>query len=89
MKRGSTSLDALILISILLLIGSPVESFYTLIPGEIHSARDVGFYGSSYIATAAVLPIILLLAALINPQALLVENFGRRGSVRWKILITL
>ena len=82
------SFYVLIVVSVILLISFSVESYYTLNPSRLHTAHHVLLYGSTYFATAAVLPIILLLAALLKPRSSRAENFGRYGSIRSKILIT-
>ena len=82
------SLYVMIVISVILLISFSIESYYTLNLYRLHTAHYILFYGSSYFATAAVLPILLLLAALLKPRKSRQENFGRYGSMRSKILIT-
>ena len=82
------SFYVLIVVSVILLISFSVESYYTLNPSRLHAAHHVLLYGSTYFATAAFLPIPLLLATLLKPRTSRAENFGRYGSMRSKILIT-
>ena len=89
MKWAFVSIYALIVFSVILLVSFSVESYYTLTPSKLRTAHHVLLYGSTYFATAAVLPILLLLAALLKPRTSPEENFGRYGSLRSKILITL
>ena len=82
------SIYALIVVSVILLVSFSVESYYTLNPSKLHTAHHVLLYGSTYFATAAVLPILLLLAALLKPRTSPSENLGRYGSIRSKKRIT-
>ncbi|KAM0799890.1 hypothetical protein BDR22DRAFT_898639 [Usnea florida] len=83
------SFYVLIVVSVILLISFSVESYYTLNPSRLHTAHHVLLYGSTYFATAAFLPIPLLLATLLKPRTSRAENFGRYGTMRSKVLITL
>ena len=79
---------AIIVVSVGLLIGFTVDQYYTLDRIKHVHSRDVAWYGTTYFAFAATLPIPLVLAVLCAPRKTEIEPFGT-GSFRAKNLIVL
>ena len=75
-------------VSVGLLIGFTVDSFYTLDQQKLHHSRDVQLYGGTYFAFSAFLPIPLILLAVSLPRKTQPENFGAH-SLRTKIITVL
>lgn len=83
-----TVIYCLIFISLCLLVGFVVDSYYTLDKTKIKHSRDVTFYATTYFAFTAILPIPLLLAVLCISRRHEMEPFGT-GSLRSKIMIVI
>ena len=87
-KRFLIIVFSLILVSMFLLIGFTVDSFFTLDPTKLHNARDAQLYGVTYFAFTAVLPIPLVLVSLAVHRKTEAERFGN-SSLRTKTITIL
>lgn len=88
LKIGFIVVYSLIFVSLCLLVGFALDSYYTLDPTKLKHSRDVELYGTTYFAFTAILPLPLLLAVLCMPRKNDIEHFGT-GSFRSKIMIVL
>lgn len=79
---------AIIGVSVSILIGFTVSAYYTLDRSKQIQSRDAAFYGTTYFAFVATLPIPLVLGVLCAPRKNEIEHFGT-GSFRAKIMIVL
>jgi hypothetical protein len=73
---------------IIILITAVIQSFYTLNPSILHNDKDLLFFGSTYFAVAAFLPIPLLAIRAVLPTRGPREDFGE-GRFSTKIIILL
>jgi hypothetical protein len=78
---------ASIVIVIIILIASAVQSFYTQSPSKQRTDHDIRLVGATHFAVSAFLPIPLLLLQLVIPKTN-VENFGK-GRIETKNAILL
>lgn len=83
-----TCIYVLIVLSLLALITSVIQSAYTLNLNTKRIDRDIQLYGQTYYAVISFLPILLVVGALVIPRKTRVEKFGS-GSFRHKIAILL
>ncbi|KAG7005229.1 hypothetical protein G7Y79_00021g050960 [Physcia stellaris] len=79
---------ALIVVSLIMLITSVVQSFYTLNSNTRRIDRDILLYGQTVFTVIGFLPIPLVIGGLIIPRKTRVEKFGS-GRFRTKIAILL
>ncbi|KAL8828511.1 MAG: hypothetical protein Q9191_002550 [Dirinaria sp. TL-2023a] len=82
------ALYILIVVSLIMLITSVVQSFYTLNSNTRRIDRDIQLYGQTYYSVISFLPIPLVIIGLIIPRKTRVEKFGS-GRFRSKIHILL
>lgn len=78
----------IIVVSLIMLITSVVQSFYTLNSNTKRIDRDIMLYGQTMFAVIGFLPIPLVIGGLIIPRETRVEKFGS-GRFRTKIAILL
>ncbi|KAK4696218.1 hypothetical protein P7C71_g1662, partial [Lecanoromycetidae sp. Uapishka_2] len=81
-------LYVLIVVSLIMLITSVVQSFYTLNDNTKRIDRDIQLYGQTLYAIISFLPFPLVLFGLVVPRKTRVEEFGQ-GQFRTKIAILL
>ena len=78
----------IIVASLVMLITSVVQSFYTLNQNTRRIDRSIMLYGSTYYTFISFLPILLVIGGLVIPRETRVEKFGS-GRFRSKIAILL
>lgn len=78
----------IIVVSLIMLITSVVQSFYTLNSNTKRIDRDIMLYGQTMFAVIGFLPIPLVIGGLVIPRETRVEKFGS-GRFRTKIAILL
>ena len=78
----------LIVVTLIMLITSVIQSFYTLNANTKRIDRDIQLYGQTFYAIISFLPFPLVLGGLVIPRKTRVEKFGQ-GRFRTKILILL
>ena len=78
----------LIVVSLIMLITSVIQSFYTLNSNTRRIDRDILLYGQTVYAVISFLPIPLVIGGLVIPRKTRVEKFGS-GRFRTKIAILL
>ncbi|ETS83798.1 hypothetical protein PFICI_05674 [Pestalotiopsis fici W106-1] len=81
-------LVASVVISLLMVIISTVQSFFTLDEGTRMRSHKVQLFGGTYMAVLAFLPIPIVVLAAILPRKYVIEKFGS-GSWRAKLFIVL
>lgn len=81
-------LYVLIVATLIMLITSVIQSFYTLNANTKRIDRDILLYGQTFYAVVSFLPFILVLGGLVIPRKTRVEKFGH-GRFRWKIAFLL
>ena len=81
-------LYAIIIISLIMLITSVIQSFYTLNKNTKRIDRDIQLYGQTYYSFVSFLPIPLVIGGLVIPRKTRVEKFGS-GRFRSKIAILM
>lgn len=82
------SLWILIVFTLIALIVSVIQSFYTLNLNTKRIDRDILLYGQTFYAAISFLPIVLVVGGLIIPRKTRVEKFGS-GRFRHKVVILL
>ena len=75
-------------ISVSILVGFIVSSYYTLNRHKLLMSRDAGYYGATFFGFVAILPLPIILIALLTARKSRIENFGS-GSFMSKVVITL
>ncbi|KAL8787487.1 MAG: hypothetical protein Q9195_007734 [Heterodermia aff. obscurata] len=78
----------LIVLSLIMLIASVIQSFYTLNANTRRIDRDILLYGQTFYTVISFLPIPLVLLGLVIPRSTRLEKFGS-GRFRSKIAILL
>lgn len=78
----------IIVLSLVAIITSVIQSFYTLNLNTKRIDRDLQLYGGTFYAVVSFLPILLVIGGLIVPRKTRVEKFGS-GRFRHKIAILL
>lgn len=79
---------SLIIVSLIMIITSTVQSFYTLNANTHRIDRDIQLYGQTYFTVVGFLPIPIVLLGLVIPRRQHTEKFGS-GRFRNKIYILL
>lgn len=79
---------AIIILSLIMLVASVVQSFYTLNSNTHRIDRDILLYGQTMFAVVGFLPIPLVIGGLVIPRTTRLEKFGS-GRFRTKIAILL
>lgn len=82
------SLYILIVLTLVALIVSVIQSFYTLNRNTRRIDRDILLYGQTFYAFISFLPVLLVVGGLVIPRTTRVEKFGS-GRFRHKIAILL
>ena len=82
------ALYIIIVVSLVMLITSVVQQFYTLNSNTRRIDRDIQLYGQTYYSVISFLPIPLVVLGLVIPRKTRVEKFGS-GRFRSKIYILL
>lgn len=88
LKIAFITMYAVFGLSIILLVSFTVWSYFILDPAKLIIARDVDLFGATYFATAAFLPIPMVLCARFLSSKTPAENFGT-GTIRSKVIIVL
>lgn len=83
-----TGLYVLIVLTLLMLITSVIQSFYTLNEHTKHIDRAILLYGQTFYSVIAFLPWPMVLLGLVIPRKTRVEKFGQ-GRFRTQIAILL
>ncbi len=83
-----TAIYSLIVITLVMLVTSVIQSFYTLNANTKRIDRDILLYGQTLFGVISILPYFLVLGALALPRKVQVEKFGR-GRFRAKIAYLL
>ena len=78
----------IIFLSLIALITSVIQSFYTLNLNTKRIDRDILLYGVTFYSVISFLPIVLVIGGLVIPRKTRVEKFGS-GRFRHKIVILL
>ncbi|KAL8667961.1 MAG: hypothetical protein Q9168_007171 [Polycauliona sp. 1 TL-2023] len=87
-QRSFTALYVLIVIALLMVIATNVQSFYTLNANTKRIDRDVILAVGTFYAIVGFLPIPLVIGGLVIPRKTRVEKFGS-GRFRTKIAVLL
>ena len=77
-----------IAVTLIMLIVTVIQSFYTLNHNTKRIDRDINLYAQTYYCIIAFLPIPLIIITLVIPHKTRVEKFGS-GRIRTKIIILL
>ena len=85
-SAGFKAIYVLIVVSLVMLITSVVQSFYTLNANTHRIDRDILLYGGTVFMVISFLPIPLVLIGLVLPRTTRLEKFGS-GRFRSKIAI--
>ena len=83
-----TALYVLIVLTLIMLITSVIQSFYTLNDNTIRIDRSILLYGQTFYCVVSFLPILMVIGGLVIPRETRVEKFGQ-GRFRTKIGILL
>jgi len=78
----------LIVVTLIMLITSVIQSFYTLNTNTKRIDRDIQLYGQTFYTAISFLPLPMVLLGLVVPRKTRVEKFGQ-GRFRTKIAILL
>lgn len=81
-------LYVLIVVTLVMLITSVIQTFYTLNSNTRRIDRDISLYAQTYYLSIAFLPIPLIIFGLVIPRKTRVEKFGS-GRFRTKVVILL
>ncbi|MCJ1458902.1 hypothetical protein MMC28_009278 [Mycoblastus sanguinarius] len=82
------ALYVMIVFTLIMLIISVVQQFYTLNNNTKRIDHDIQLYGQTFYAVVSFLPILLVIGGLVIPRKTRVEKFGS-GRYRTKIVILL
>jgi hypothetical protein len=74
---------------LVMVIVSTVYSFYTLDTHVRLQLRDIQLFAVTFLAVLAFLPIPIVLVAILLPRSQPIDHFGKKGSMRTKILLVL
>lgn len=85
---GFVSIYVLIVLTLLMLITSVIQSFYTLNGNTKRIDRDIVLYGQTFYAVISFLPFPLVIGGLVIPRKTRLEKFGH-GRFRSKIAYLL
>ncbi|OAQ63161.1 family c-likeg-protein-coupled receptor protein [Pochonia chlamydosporia 170] len=91
-KAVSLTFKALYVVVVALLVMviiSTVYSFYTLDMHVRSELRDIQLFAVTFLAVLAFLPIPIIVTTLLLPRAHPVEEFGKKGSMRTKLVLVL
>lgn len=83
-----TALYVLIVLTLIMLITSVIQSFYTLNDNTRRIDRSIILYGQTFYCVVSFLPILIVIGGLVIPRETRVEKFGQ-GRFRTKIAILL
>jgi hypothetical protein len=81
-------LFASVVISLIMVIATTVQSFFTLNQAARDTAHKVQLFGGTYLAVLAFLPIPIVVLAVVVPRKYVIEKFGS-GSWRAKLFLLL
>ena len=83
-----TALYVLIVLTLLMLIISVIQSFYTLNNNTKRIDRDILLYGQTFYCVISFLPLPMIIISLLAPRKTRTEKFGE-GRFRSKVVILL
>jgi hypothetical protein len=75
--------------SLVLLITSIVYTSFTLDQDLISQLREIRLFASTYLAVLTFIPIPIVLGAILVPHSKPIDHFGKKGTMRTKVILVL